>query len=144
MLMGCVLALSWGCQKQYLNTESPTSSQEHEHFPAHWPHTIFAAAERLHAISEADNPTSSNKSVSISKEWADLIRWLPELVADSDISEPDFQVIDTWSTRALVIIEDRIGNGKTFDELRRIDGLDENIAAMLTLCRAEKARIDAL
>ena len=143
VLMASVFVLCCGCQKPAADSDPKTAKSQHEHFPDHWPRTVFVAAERLHTMMEANDLKSSNESISVEKEWTDLIRWLPELVADSELSERDFHAIDAWSTRASKVIEERFAKRAPFEELKRIDGLAENIADLLKVCRAEQSRIDS-
>ena len=62
---------------------TPKEEEEEEHFPPHWPVTVFDASKRLKQIMDSDGVVES-KATSIEREIVDLIVWLPELIADSD------------------------------------------------------------
>jgi hypothetical protein len=69
---------------------------EHEHFPPHWPKDFLELSDRLKLI--ADNPSGTkSKARTLEQELTDLIDWLPEFLADSDVSEAEFNRVDTWA-----------------------------------------------
>lgn len=64
------------------------------HFPAHWPGNFPTAIERLEVLlfdAQAELPMR----ISRWEEVNDLIGWLPELAADSDLNEPEWNRIDS-------------------------------------------------
>lgn len=67
--------------------QSPQEAAEH-HTPAHKPATFPAAVDRLLVLHEevVDGDTSGAELDPLS-ESTDLVRWLPELAADSDLAE---------------------------------------------------------
>ena len=80
---------------------------EHHHvdhlIPDHYPDNFYAAAQRLSELVEAfanGKKVSSKGDVSAEKEYSDLLRWLPELAADTDLLEPEWNEVDQFSTEA--------------------------------------------
>lgn len=93
-LAGCV-----GSNATTEKTANPTDATQdtHEHFPEHWPYTIFAASKRLNELVQAPDTASSQHAVAPRKEFADLLAWLPVLAADSDLGREAFDRIDAWA-----------------------------------------------
>ncbi|MEC9116371.1 MAG: hypothetical protein VX607_05850, partial [Planctomycetota bacterium] len=80
---------------------------EHHHvdhlIPDHYPDDFYAAAQRLSELVEAfsiGKKVKSKGGVSAEKEYSDLLRWLPELAADTDLLEPEWNEVDQFSTEA--------------------------------------------
>lgn len=81
-LIGCLL----GCG------QSKESLHEMDHVtPAHWPNTLEDAAakirERLAATQSIDKPNDNNVAF---EELSDLIGWVPEIAADTDLQEAEW------------------------------------------------------
>ena len=162
----CLLGLmvGFGCDSKSSST-SDVSDQEHEHFPAHWPESIFRASQRIDGIlaapgtmpvdatsvgatsvgSETGTPTLTSVA-----ELADLVGWLPILAADSDLGREDFSRIDAWSAQWTEPLRKHAlgsgalaGNG-TLEGFGQVDGLREMAKGLSEICRSEQARIDEL
>ena len=86
-----------GCRPKPVPPTTKTQ-EEHEHFPPHWPKTLETAIERLEKLSK-DGDASSETPFHI--EVTDLLKWLPELVADTDLDEAFFNQVDSASHDAL-------------------------------------------
>ena len=84
--------------------------------------------------------TSSNPEITVEREFIDLIRWLPELAADSELSEKDFNRIDAWSTKTVLLLEEQVTNGKKLKDLVELDGLISNVEMLADVCRLELDR----
>jgi hypothetical protein len=162
----CLLGLlvCFGCDSKSGSTDG-ASDQEHEHFPAHWPESIFRASQRIDGIlaapgtmpvdatsvgatsvgSETGTPTLTSVA-----ELADLVGWLPILAADSDLGREDFSRIDAWSAQWTEPLRKHAlgsgalaGNG-TLEGFGQVDGLREMAKGLSEICRNEQARIDEL
>jgi hypothetical protein len=135
-----LLCLASGC---FSATKEEKTDHEMAHFPPHWPGTIFNAVERIESIRRSDGPMDSAAN-SLEEELIDLVQWLPELMADSDLKEPDFHRVDAWVTRWVPAAKDNRLKGAEWKSLLRIDGFDESVDHLLQISRAEKSRLDAL
>ena len=152
----CLLGLlvCFGCDSKSGSTDG-VSDQEHEHFPAHWPESIFRASQRIDGILadpvamsvglETESPTLTSVA-----ELADLVGWLPILAADSDLGREDFSRIDAWSAQWTEPLRKHAlgsgalaGNG-TLEGFGQVDGLREMAKGLSEICRIEQARIDEL
>ena len=162
----CLLGLlvGFGCDSKSGST-ADVSDQEHEHFPAHWPESIFRASQRIDGIlaapgtmpvdatsvgatsvgSETGTPTLTSVA-----ELADLVGWLPILAADSDLGREDFSRIDAWSAQWTEPLRKHAlgsgalaGNG-TLGGFGQVDGLREMAKGLSEICRSEQVRIDEL
>jgi hypothetical protein len=162
----CLLGLlvCFGCDSKSGSTDG-VSDQEHEHFPAHWPESIFRASQSIDGIlaapgtmpvdatsvgatsvgSETGTPTLTSVA-----ELADLVGWLPILAADSDLGREDFSRIDAWSAQWTEPLRKhalgsgvQAGNG-TLEGFGQVDGLREMAKGLSEICRSEQARIDEL
>ena len=162
----CLLGLlvGFGCDSKSGST-SGVSDQEHEHFPAHWPESIFRASQRIDGILAAPGTmavdATSVGATSIGSETgtptltsvvelADLVGWLPILAADSDLGREDFSRIDAWSAQWTEPLRKHAlgsgalaGNG-TLEGFGQVDGLREMAKGLSEICRSEQARIDEL
>jgi hypothetical protein len=162
----CLLGLlvGFGCDSKSGSTDG-VSDQEHEHFPAHWPESIFRASQSIDGIlaapgtmpvdatsvgatsvgSETGTPTLTSVA-----ELADLVGWLPILAADSDLGRKDFSRIDAWSAQWTEPLRKHAlgsgalaGNG-TLEGFGQVDGLREMAKGLSEICQSEQARIDEL
>jgi hypothetical protein len=152
----CLLGLlvCFGCDSKSGSTDG-VSDQEHEHFPAHWPESVFRASQRIDGILadpvamsvglETESPTLTTVA-----ELADLVGWLPILAADSDLGREDFNRIDAWSAQWTEPLRKHAlgsgalaGNG-TLEGFGQVDGLREMAKGLSEICRIEQARIDEL
>lgn len=92
---------------------APTEEPEH-HVPAHRPADFPAAVARLqelhrelpapddHAADHAaDRP---GDGIEAFVEWSDLVRWLPELAADSDLPEAPWNRVDAAAAKLAALL----------------------------------------
>lgn len=162
----CLLGLlvCFGCDSKSGSTDG-VSDQEHEHFPAHWPESIFRASQRIDGIL-ADSVATSAGATSVGAtsvgiktesptltsvaELADLVGWLPILAADSDLGREDFSRIDAWSAqwteplRKYALGSGALAGNGTLEGFGQVDGLREMAKGLSEICRIEQARIDEL
>lgn len=157
----CLLGLlvCFGCNSNSGSMDG-ASDQEHEHFPAHWPESIFRASQRIDGILAEPGATSAGATsaglktgaptLSSVAELADLVGWLPILAADSDLGREDFSRIDAWSAQWTEPLRKHAlgsgalaGNG-TLEGFGQVDGLREMAKGLSEICRIEQARIDEL
>lgn len=96
MLLLWSLSFSLACRTS--NVDSSESEEEHLHFPKHWPGTLQHAENRLLQLSEGKEPA---EGLTPAAETRDLIRWLPELVADTDLDESKFNQVESLTIQIL-------------------------------------------
>lgn len=136
----CILVLLLGVG----GCRGPNAEEhEEEHFPPHWPNTIFEASDRLRSIVDT-NGVIESKAPSIEQELLDLLEWIPELIADSDMSKADFDSVDSTVIRLAKQIEKGMGEGRSIKDLIATPGLGEAVKTLQQLCEREQARLDAL
>jgi hypothetical protein len=119
---------------------APQEEEEEEHFPPHWPVTVFEASKRLKQISDSNGAVES-KATSIEREFVDLVIWLPELVADSDMTKTEFDEIDSWASKLASEGEVLFGKDAKIAELLRLKGLQESLLALQKLCDSYAAKM---
>jgi hypothetical protein len=119
---------------------APKEEEEEEHFPPHWPVTVFDASKRLKQISDSNGAVES-KATSIEREFVDLMIWLPELVADSDMTKTEFDEIDSWASKLASEGEVLLGKDAKIAELLRLKGLQESLVALQKLCGSYAAKM---
>lgn len=95
--------------------ESKTSHFEHDHEVApHWPSDLADAANKLRT--RLDAPVS-DQSKQVAKEIADIVSWVPEIAADTNLSEQDWIPLDTASDSLAAKL--RSTDNEMTDECRR-------------------------
>ena len=119
---------------------APKEEEEEEHFPPHWPVSVFEASKRLKQISDSNGAVES-KATSIEREFVDLVIWLPELVADSDMTKTEFDEIDSWASKLASEGEVLFGKDAKIAELLRLKGLQESLVALQKLCGSYAAKM---
>ena len=119
---------------------APKEEEEEEHFPPHWPVSVFEASKRLKQISDSNGAVES-KATSIEREFVDLVIWLPELVADSDMTKTEFDEIDSWASKLASEGEMLLGKDAKIVELLRLNGLQESLVALPKLCDSYAAKM---
>lgn len=156
LLQACILVggltLSWiplGCNGNRSATpsaESPprASNTEHEHFPSHWPFTIDRASERLNRLTTQPDLPSNPSSISVAREFADLLLWLPLLAADSDLTRSDFEKIDQWSQTWAPICRSLADDKQPLSKLTAPPELQAAVHELEILCQRERQRIEQL
>jgi hypothetical protein len=119
---------------------APKEEEEEEHFPPHWPVSVFEASKRLKQISDSNGAVES-KATSIEREFVDLVIWLPELVADSNMTKTEFDEIDSWASKLASEGEMLLGKDAKIVELLRLNGLQESLLALQKLCDSYAAKM---
>lgn len=87
---------------------------------------------------------SSNPLVSSSKEFTDLIQWLPFLAADSDLGREPFARIDGWSTQFADRLKLDAQNKKPLREIVAENGIESMVRELSKICSEETKRLQAL
>ncbi len=142
-----VMAVAIGCSKLENpsgDLKKPVQESEHEHFPPHWPGSLFHASSRLDAMIADPDVASSNPLVSSSKEFADLIQWLPFLAADSDLGREPFARIDGWSTQFADRLKLDAQNKKPLREIVAENGIESMVRELSKISSEETKRLQAL
>ncbi len=115
---------------------------EHEHFPAHWPREIFQASERLDGLLRGTLP--AKEGLPAMREIADLLKWLPVLAADSDLSREDFYRMDAWSTEWTKLATQHAERGGDIGNFPKVDALQKMVDQLIDVCRSEQERLRAM
>ena len=123
-LTGLLLALSLpGC-----SGEEEAAHLEHS-VPAHKPHSFAEAVEELIRRSQQVNPVQNPREF---EELRDIVRWIPELAADSDLPEPD------WTTACIAAEElsRALDNLQTSSDPESLADISQPIKTLDTLVEA--------
>lgn len=142
-----LIAVAPGCSRTGPHSGDPNKTvheSEHEHFPPHWPGSLFQASSRLDAMIADPDIASSNPLVSSSKEFADLIQWLPFLAADSDLGRDAFIRIDGWSTQFANRLNQAAQTKKPLREIVAENGIESMVRELSNICSEETKRLQAL
>lgn len=115
---------------------------QHEHFPPHWPGEIFQASERLNGLGRGTLP--AKEGLPAMREIADLLKWLPVLAADSDLSREDFYRIDAWSTEWTKHTTQHAEQGGDIGNFPKKEALQEMVDRLIDVCRKEQDRLRAM
>ena len=134
-LLMLVLAFLVGCR-----SEHDEEHDEESHFPPHWPNTFLNAADRLDQILNNPRETPTLAS-SIEQELTDLVDWLPELLADAEISKEDFDSIDAWAFPTAVEYKRLISRGIKIEELVQKAELRQGLVTLRKLADETKQRL---
>lgn len=132
-----------GCKQPQVDPQQ----QEHEHFPAHWPHDIMRASKRIVQLLEDSDSKSTGTSQrenwpTATAELADLVGWLPILAADSDLGRQDFARIDSWSSRWTESLRKHALESPDIQGLSNLEELRQVVGQLDEICRAEQDRLD--
>lgn len=120
--------------------EDDDDHAEDGHFPPHWPKTFLVASDRLSHIAQNANETESAAD-SLEQELVDLIDWLPELVADSDANQVDFDSVDAWAFPVAGELKRALSSGKKIDDMLRIDALQRGINELAELASRVRTQL---
>lgn len=112
---------------------------EESHFPPHWPKSFLDASDRLNQIST--NPANTQPlAENLEQELSDLIDWLPELIADSDLSKEDFDKIDGWAFPLANELKKSIKSGTKLNDLLKNETLLEGLSDLTELASNTRKR----
>ncbi len=101
-LFAVILLAFLGCLVGCGSGPSQSEAEEESHFPPHWPGDILVAKERVGEIAKGNrHPTN----VELFTELQDVVKWLPELAADSDLDEKAFHEIDNAAQNLLAVLD---------------------------------------
>ena len=112
--LACMAVSIAGC------VEGRSSTHELEHVvPAHWPMNLADAAEKIEArivVVEAQ----SSESEQARNELSEIISWLPEVAADTALSEPDWSTINAVCQKNEALLKSSDDLKRVLDELRNL------------------------
>lgn len=122
LLAGCVVLLC-GCGGEQ------ESLHEHDHeLPAHWPSSITDTVDKVQERLELLTNDAERSDSTEDKAWTelrDLVEWAPEIAADTELSEEDWNPIYESSE----VLRRKLSSGSVgLAELR--DDFDRLIAAL--------------
>lgn len=140
-------SLAIGCVRPHTEKDFAKATgheTEHEHFPPHWPTSLFQASARLEAMVADPDIASSNPNVSSSNEFADLFLWLPFLAADSDLGREEFSRIDSWSTQFADRLEQDAQSKKALRDIVANRDIQSVIHELSQICVRESQRLQAM
>lgn len=127
-----------------LGNANASTQELHDHFPEHWPYTIFAASQRLNELVDAPDKASDHHEVAPRKEFSDLVGWLPVLTADSELDRGAFDRIDAWSHDQSVRLSKLDKENGTLADFVADQQVQEMIRWLAETCQAEQRRLDQL
>ncbi len=118
-----------------------------EHFlPAHKPKDFSELVEQLAwRVSQLASPTSpgadDNHARSV-QEMSDIIGWIPELAADSELIKADFESAVATGNKLSAVYSERIGstNAKAVD-VAEFEPLIEELRKLVPKSQAQKERM---
>ena len=91
LILTCLILFLAGCASE---GDTKTSHFEHDHkVAAHWPIDLADAAAKIRQRLDAAASTS-DQSKRLVEEIIDLVSWVPEIAADTDLSEQDWIPLD--------------------------------------------------
>ncbi|MDV6030713.1 MAG: hypothetical protein F9B45_11570 [Phycisphaera sp. RhM] len=91
LILTCLIVCLAGCAS---DGDTKTSHFEHDHeVAAHWPNDLADAAAKIRQRLDAAASTS-DPSKRLAEEIVDLVSWVPEIAADTDLSEHDWIPLD--------------------------------------------------
>ena len=108
-LLGCCLV--WGSVAGCARSDAPESEEEHlEHFvPAHKPHSfeelVTAVSKRRGAFGDA----SLSADAAAVTELSDIIGWIPELAADCELRQSDWERAAAAGGKLQALWQERFG-----------------------------------
>ncbi len=128
--VGLMLILLNGCG------EEKDSLHELDHVvPAHWPAGLQDAANKIgERIAILDNPSAHSEAElhSASQELSELINWVPEIAADTDLGEQDWMPIYERSE----VLRNQLGPG-----LVEIQKVQQQLIDLQTMLREAEAKL---
>ena len=91
LILTCLIVCLVGCASE---GDTKTSHFEHDHkVAAHWPNDLADAAAKIRQRLDAAASTP-DQSKRLVEEIIDLVSWVPEIAADTDLSEQDWIPLD--------------------------------------------------
>jgi hypothetical protein len=87
----CIIALLSGCVGEQT---AKTSHFEHDHeIAAHWPANLADAAAKIRSRLDSARVDDAKSNPHV-KEIEEIVSWVPEIAADTDLAEQDWIPID--------------------------------------------------
>ncbi len=110
-----LLIAACGCGSETAaDSASGPSDEEHleHHVPEHKPHDFSAAVDsiqtRVQQLETSNDPTDEQLS-----ELRDILNWLPEIAADSDMRRPHWEQVDTIAGELAELFQQYASQSKT-------------------------------
>jgi hypothetical protein len=131
VVITCLLLVVAGCQRK-------ESEEVEHHSPVHKPESFPAAVDRLVTLHAAilEGPARPSEGLDIFMETHDVIRWLPELAADSDLDEDSWNQVDHTAQRMeamLTAVLKRTGDARLAAYREYKDSMDKLQSQLLNL-----------
>lgn len=124
-----------GCRTEHDDHE------EESHFPPHWPSSFLVATERLQQIANDPSGTKT-EAESLEQELADLVDWLPELIADSDVRKADFDKVDSWAFPLASEFKKQLQGGAEVEDLVKNERFRKGLAGLVELAAQTRIRME--
>lgn len=131
--IGLLAALA-GCQRQSAQPDEGEASRlaterdhfhEHEHFvpehrPADFGEAVTQISARFAGLQHEQNAGHHDHALQELGELIDIVRWLPEIAADSDLQESSWNEVHGISLRLDAILSTYVGPGAKFKNPAKI------------------------
>lgn len=102
------LAALSGCLRGHGSGAGTHDEEAEHHVPAHRPADLSAAVQRLrelHRELETGDPVRPAAELDAGAEYRDIVVWLPELAADSDLPRAPWERIQQFSRDLVQLLE---------------------------------------
>ena len=146
-IISCAVSIA-GCGTSAESHEDEHHDEHLEHFvPAHKPKSftdlVDQLALRAPKLNDASQPSDGEASQPTGlQEFSDIIGWIPELAADSELTKPDFESAVAAGNKLATVFAETLGPKKTKSfEAETIEPLIEELRTLVPKSQDQKERI---
>ena len=147
MLLICGALTLSGCGPSAESHEDEHEQLEH-FFPAHKPHSSGELVEQLalrtRQLAAGDPPSdgSDEGHATALQEFSDIIGWIPELAADSELMKADFESAVATGKKLTTAFAETMGPQKTKAvDMATFERLIDELRKLVTKSQAQKERM---
>ena len=147
MLLICGALTLSGCGPSAESHEDEHEQLEH-FFPAHKPHSFGELVEQLalrtRQLAAGDQPSDGSDEVHATalQEFSDIIGWIPELAADSELLKADFESAVATGKKLTTAFAETMGPQKTKAvDMATLERLIDELRKLVPKSQAQKERM---
>ena len=147
MLLICGALTLSGCGPSAESHEDEHEQLEH-FFPAHKPHSSGELVEQLalrtRQLAAGDQPSDGSDEVHATalQEFSDIIGWIPELAADSELMKADFESAVATGKKLTTAFAETMGPQKTKAvDMATLERLIDELRKLVPKSQAQKERM---